>query len=64
MDQLIELLQQIQDLAGTAVDALKQASGDAEKPDGKPEGGPPREGGSPDGPPPGGPPKEEMPPRG
>lgn len=29
MDQLIELLQQIQDLAGVAIDALKGAEGDA-----------------------------------
>lgn len=27
MDQLIELLQQIQDLAGVAIDALQEASG-------------------------------------
>ncbi len=37
MDQLIELLQQIQDLAGVAIDALKGAEGDA--------GGAPAEGG-------------------
>jgi len=42
MDKLIELLQQIQDLAGVGVDALKQASGDK---GGKPAdaGGPPPE---------------------
>jgi len=34
MEQLIELLQQIQDLAGVAIDALKGAGGDA-----KAEGG-------------------------
>lgn len=43
MDQLIELLQQIQDLAGAAIDALKGAGGEeggapAEAP---PEGAPP-----------------------
>jgi hypothetical protein len=59
MDKLIELLQQIQDLAGVAIDALQGAAGDAEKkdkPEGKPEGGPPEEGGKPPegGPPPGG----------
>jgi len=36
MDQLIELLQQIQDLAGVAIDALKGAEGDAGA---APEGG-------------------------
>lgn len=47
MDKLIELLQQIQDLAGVAIDALKGAAGEGgkEKP---PEGGPP-EGGAPEG---------------
>lgn len=54
MDQLIELLQQIQELAGVAIDALKGASeGDKGAPEGKPEGG---------GPPPGGPPPEGPPP--
>ena len=52
MDKLIELLQQIQELAGVAVDALKGASGEH----GKPEGGPPHEGGGK--PPEGGPPHE------
>lgn len=58
MDKLIELLQQIQDLAGVGVDALKQASGDkGGKPapegapaEGKPSGGegrPMDEGGKP-----------------
>jgi hypothetical protein len=37
MDQLVELLQQIQDLAGVAIDALKGAEG----------GGEPAEGGAP-----------------
>lgn len=46
MDQLIELLQQIQDLAGAAIDALKGAGGGAEgggAPAGPPEGAPPAE---------------------
>ena len=64
MEQLIELLKQIQELAGVAIDALEGATkGGGEKPEGgppKPEGGPPK--------PEGGPPKpegeqpEEMPP--
>lgn len=43
MDKLIELLQQIQDLAGVAIDALKQAgeqSGGGKPPAGG-DGGPP-----------------------
>lgn len=52
MEQLIELLGQIQDLAGVGIDALKEASGGG-------KGGPPGEGGPPpEGPPPGGPPPE------
>lgn len=50
MDQLIELLQQIQELAGVAIDALKGAT------EGGGEGGPAPEGGgepAPEGPPPG-----------
>lgn len=57
MDQLIELLQQIQDLAGVAIDALKGASKDAggegkppmehEAGGGAPGGGAPPEGGKP-----------------
>jgi len=49
MDQLIELLQQIQELAGVGLEALQQAA---------PKGGP-----APEGPPegePGGPPPEEA----
>lgn len=42
MDQLIELLQQIQDLAGVAIDALQGAEGDAAATGG--EGAPPAEG--------------------
>ena len=58
MEQLVELLQQIQDLAGVAIEALTEAaSGGA--PEGGPEGeapaGPP-EGGGPEGEPPAGPP--------
>lgn len=55
MDKLIELLQQIQELAGVGVDALKGAGGGGEhKPGGPPEhgGGPPREGAEPHGGPP------------
>ena len=40
MDQLIELLQQIQDLAGAGIDALKGATEGG----GAPEGGAPAEG--------------------
>lgn len=40
MEQLVELLQQIQDLAGVAIDALSEATGGA-----APEGEPPAEGG-------------------
>ncbi len=42
MDQLIELLTQIQDLAGTAIEALQGAmgeGGEAPAPEGPPEGG-------------------------
>lgn len=53
MDQLIELLQQIQDLAGAGIDALKGAAEGA-PPEGGPDGGKP-EGGKPAGPPEGGP---------
>ena len=49
MDQLIELLQQIQDLAGVGIDALNEVG----KPEGMPEGGP--EGPPAEGPPEGGP---------
>lgn len=58
MEQLIELLKQIQDLAGVAIEALEGAGGDAAKAEGgapAPEGGP-----APEGPPPG----EEPPPAG
>lgn len=51
MEQLIELLTQIQELAGVGIDALNEALGGGEGG----EGGPPPEGGMP----PGG---EEMPP--
>jgi hypothetical protein len=55
MDQLIELLPQIQDLAGVAIDAL-QGGGEGGPPEGgPPEGGPPPEGGE------GGPPPEPPP---
>lgn len=43
MDKLIELLQQIQDLAGTAVDALKGAAGGQHE-QGRPGGGGPPHG--------------------
>ena len=52
MDQLIEILQQIQDLAGVALDGLQGAE------QGGPPGGPPPEaGGPPEGAPPEGPPQ-------
>jgi hypothetical protein len=51
MEKLIELLQQIQDLAGVAIDALSGEGGGGGKPETK--GGPPPEG---EGPPPEGPP--------
>lgn len=41
MEQLIEVLQQIQELAGVAIDALSEAAG------GGGEGGAPAEGGAP-----------------
>lgn len=41
MEELIELLQQIQDLAGIAIDALTEAAGGG----GAPEEGAPEEGG-------------------
>ena len=40
MEQLIELLKQIQELAGVGIDALKDASGGGERPEGAPEGAP------------------------
>lgn len=40
MEQLIELLKQIQDLAGVGIDALKDASGGGERPEGAPDGAP------------------------
>ena len=42
MEQLIELLQQIQELAGAGIDALKEAAGGAEKgaPEEAPRGAP------------------------
>lgn len=63
MEKLVELLKQIQELAGVAIDALQGAAGGGEgKPPehggppheggGRPEGGPPPEGGRPGGPPP------------
>ena len=67
MEEMIELLKQIQELAGVGIDALSEAVGGAEGeggPAGPPEGGPPPGGGEP-GPPPGeepGPPPGEKPP--
>ncbi len=54
MEQLLELLKQIQDLAGVAHDAVKEASGGGKPGEGDKPDGPPREGGGepkPDGPP-------------
>lgn len=51
MEQLIELLKQIQELSGVAIEALEGAKGPGDKEPGKPEGkpdGPPE--GKPDGP--------------
>lgn len=56
MDQLVELLQQIQELAGVAIDALKGAAEGAAEGAAGGEGGPPAEGGMPPG--------EGAPPRG
>lgn len=50
MDQMIELLQQIQDLAGVGIDALKEAAGGGGRPEGEggeAPGGPPAPGGGP-----------------
>ena len=55
MEEMIELLKQIQELAGVGIDALTDAVGGAEGeggPVGPPEGGPPPGGDEP-GPPPG-----------
>jgi hypothetical protein len=58
MDQLIELLKQIQELAGAAIDALEGAAGGGggEKPPAEGGGAPAEGGGAPAGP------AEEMPP--
>lgn len=54
MDQLIELLKQIQELAGVAIEALQGAGeGAKEGSGGGGQGGPPPEGPPPEGPPPG-----------
>jgi len=59
VEQLIELLQQIQDLAGAGIDALKGATEGAKEGAAPEEGGPPPEAG---GAPAGGPPEEGPPP--
>lgn len=56
MEQLIELLKQIQELAGVAIDALEGAAGAGGEEAAPAEGGGPAKGGAPAGPP------EEMPP--
>lgn len=62
MEQLIELLKQIQELAGVGIDALGEAT-KGEKPDGPPrEDGPPKPDGPPDGEKPGGAPDQGPPP--
>ncbi len=69
MEQLIELLKQIQELAGVAIDALEGAAGgDAEKPSSAGPEKSPASGGemasTDDAPAPGGPPpSDEMPPK-
>ena len=55
MEEMIELLKQIQELAGVGIDALSQAAEGGHKGEGGPEGPPKGEGG-PEGPPEGGPP--------
>lgn len=60
MEQLIELLKQIQDLAGVGIDALKDASGGG-NPEGSPQDGEapaPPEGGEAPAPPEGGAPAQ------
>lgn len=47
MQQLIELLQQIQDLAGVAIEALQQAGGGEGGGEAAPVGPPPEEAGPP-----------------
>ena len=58
MEQLIELLTQIQELAGVGIEALQQALGAAQGGEGAPPEGAPPEGAPPEGAPP------EEPPRG
>lgn len=58
MEQLVELLKQIQELAGVAIDALEGAAGGGEQ--AAPAGEPGPEGGPPEGAPPeGGPPPRQ-----
>ena len=57
MEELIEVLTQIQDLAGVAIEALTEAAGGGGAPEGAaPEGGAPPEAGGEQGPPPNEPP--------
>lgn len=49
VEQLIELLSQIQELAGVGVDALNQAAGGGKAPEGAPPEGAPAEGAPPAG---------------
>ena len=63
MEELLELLQQIQDLAGVGIDALSEAlsGGEGEPPEAGaegPQGAPPEAGGPPAQ---GGPPEDEAP---
>ena len=53
MEELIELLKQIQDLAGAGIDALESVTSGGGAPEGGGPGGPPE--GGPGGPPEGGP---------
>jgi hypothetical protein len=53
MEQLIELLKQIQELAGVAIEALQGAAEGGAPEGGGAEGGPPAEEAPPEGPPPG-----------
>ena len=56
MEELIELLKQIQDLAGAGIDALESVTSGGGAPEGGGPGGAPK--GGPGGPPDGGPPED------
>ena len=63
MEELIELLKQIQDLAGAGIDALESVTSGGGAPEGGGPGGPPKSGppeGGPGGPPESGPPERRR----